>query len=332
MKKHLLLTAILGSMIFSVFAQFDKYQSFEQLDSLSQVYFRTNKVDSAILAVETAQIRYPENDMKASHILGFLYVRNGNDSKAIENWESGHGKGYFFGLNTNLYIKHFGDNEDFKKVAQTDQKIGEKINSDSHIEFETVLPNDYTKDRKYPLIFVFHGNGRNMEKAKQVWISEIMKKEFIVVYLQSYLHSNSYDFRWALNDEKTTEELKKIYEEIIKHNSVAKDKILLAGMSAGGMLAIDYAFNETLPASGLLLNCPVVPELKNNLNEDFVKANKRMVIISGENDFSLEGQLQLIEKIEAKKGDAKIKIIEGSGHQYPNNFSSLLDEYLTEFL
>ncbi len=332
MIKKTILKGILISISVSVFGQFENYQSFEQLDSLSQVYFRANNLDSAILTIEYALENYPGNDKKATFILGFLYVRNGNDTKAIKNWSYGQKKGYFYGLNNGMFKKHFGENEDFKIIAKTDLIIGERLDSNSHIEYEIVKPEDYSENKTYPLIFVFHGNGRNIQKAKQIWTSETLTNDFIVVYLQSYIHTNSYDYKWTLGDDKTTAELMKIYNEVVKLNFTDTNKITFAGMSAGGMIALDYGFKNILSCSDFLLNCPVVPDIKDDLINDFVDRNKEIVIISGEKDFALEKQKDLIEKIKEKEGQADIKIIADMGHQFSNDFSSLLDKYLNKLM
>jgi predicted esterase len=308
--------------------QFEKYQSFEQMDSLSQVYFRANKLDSAILAVEFGLDNFPEYDEKATFILGFLYVRAGNDTEALKNWDYGQKKGYFYGLNNQFHENHFGDNEIFKKIAEIDKKIGEKIDSISHIEYEIVRPKDYSENRKYPLIFIFHGSGRNLRKAKQIWVSEILSNQFITVYLQSYIHTSPYDYKWIIEDDKTTLELKEIYEEVLNTNSIDKNKIILAGMSAGGMVAINYGFNDILKSSHFLLNCPVIPDIEKNIIIDFISSDKEIVILTGEKDFALNKQKELIDMIREEEGKAKIKIIPGMGHQFSNDFSSLLDGYL----
>ncbi len=332
MIKKLILKGILISISVSVFGQFEKYQSFEQLDSVSQVYFRANKADSAILAIEHALDNYPEHEKKATFILGFLYVRNGHDSKALKNWDYGQQKGYFYGLNNGMFKKHFGDNSTFKLIAETDRLIGEKLDSLSHIEYEIVKPENFSENKNYPLIFIFHGNGRNIEKAKMTWTSEIMTNDFITVFVQSYIHTSPYDFKWSLGDDKTTNELTQIYEEVIKLKNLDTNKIIFAGMSAGGMIALDYGFKNILSCSDYLLNCPVVPDIENDLVHSFVSSNKGIVIITGEKDFALEKQKRLIEKIKEQEGQAEIKIIAEMGHQFSNDFSSLLDVYLNKLL
>lgn len=332
MIKKLILKGILISFSISVFGQFENYQTFEQLDSLSQFYFSANKIDSAILTIEHALENYPEHDKKATFILGFLYIRNGDDSRAIKNWDSGQNKGYFYGLNNGMFKTHFADNEDFKIIAEKDKLIGKKLDSLSHIEYQIVKPRDFSENKNYPLIFIFHGNGRNIEKAKQTWTSEMMTNDFITVYLQSYIHTSPYDFKWNLGDSRTTNELKQIYNEVIKLQSIDSNKIIFAGMSAGGMIALDYGFKNILSCTDFILNCPVVPDIDDDLINDFVDSKNKVVIITGEKDFALDEQKDLIEKIIRKEGIAEIEIISDMGHQFSDDFSTLLDKHLNKLM
>lgn len=218
-------------------------------------------------------------------------------------------------------------------ISATDKTIGDSLDNVSHLEFEVILPNNYSMDKTYPTLFVFHGNSRNIKKAKIAWTSDIMIKDCIVIFMQSYIHMYRYDYKWVLNDHKTNQEFKKIYGQIIKEYPVNKDKIILLAMSAGGRIAIDYAFNQFVPISGLVLNCPVIPEISQEAIQLFVKKDIKLGIITGENDFALNDQKTLIRKLNDKgKGKYRITEVDGFGHQFADNFSILLDDYLNWIL
>lgn len=196
------------------------------------------------------------------------------------------------------------------------------------MEYEVVLPTNYSINEKYPILFVFHGNNWNLKISKNVWASKIVKDKFITVYLQSYIYMSKYCYQWKLNDEKTNKEFKEIFEQIIKKYSVNKDKVVFTGMSAGGMLAIDYAFNQFVAVNGLVLNCPVVPNVSDSSISKFVDENKKIAIITGENDWGLNNQKDLINKVDKIGGNNKITINAGIGHEVAKDFSTLLDKYL----
>lgn len=176
----------------AAFCQLDRFSSFEELDSLSSKYFEKNNLDSAILVIEYARSIFPEHDKDATYILDFFFLRYKQDSMTIENLDYGLRKSYFFGLEIREY-NHLRNNPKFNRFAKVDKQIGDSLSKLSHMEYEIVLPANYSTDKKYPIIFVFHGNNWNIYWSKPVWASKIVKEKFITVYTQSYyLHESLY--------------------------------------------------------------------------------------------------------------------------------------------
>ena len=218
------------------------------------------------------------------------------------------------------------------RLAKIDKQIGDSLNNLSHVKYEVLLPTNYSIDKEYPVLFVFHGNNWNLEISKKVWASKIVKEKFITVYLQSYIYMSNNRYQWKLNDEKTNKEFNEIYELLIKKYPINKNKVIFTAMSMGGSIAIDYAFNQFIPVNGLVLNCPVIPNVSDSLIRKFVDENKKIAIITGENDWGLNNQKDLINKVDKFGGNNKITINAGMGHEVAKDFSTLLDAYLNWIL
>jgi len=332
MKLKLIFTSFLLCVLnLAVFGQFDNFNSYNELDSIAGKYFQTNNLDSAILLFEFARVKFPEHDEDATVRLNYLYLRSKQDSKAMENWDYGIKKRYFFGLEDSDY-DHFRNNPEFIRLAKNDKHIGDSLTNIAHVKYEVVLPANYSIDKEYPILFVFHGNMWNLEISKKVWSSKIVKEKFITVYLQSYIYMGNNRYQWKSNDEKTNKEFKEIFEQIVKKYPVNKNKVVFTVMSAGGLVAIDYAFNQFVPVCGLVLNCPCIPDVSDNSIKKFVDDNKKIAIITGEKDFLLKYQKDFINKIDKIGGNNKITINAGLGHEVAKDFSILLDQYLNWIL
>jgi len=328
MNSKLIITSFLLCVLnIAAFGQLDKFTSYEELDLLSKKYVQTNNLDSAILVIEYARSKFPEYDKVATYLLESLFLSTKQDSSVLKNLDYGLKKRYFFGLERYDY-KDFINNPEFIRLARIDWQIEDSLNKLSHMKYEVVLPTNYSVNKKYPLLFVFHGNSRNIQKEKGIWTSNMTKDKFIVVFVQSYIYLTPHDYRWEDNDEKTNKEFKEIYDQIINKYPVAKNKVIFSAMSAGGSIAIAYAFNQFVPVNGLVLNCPVVPDVSDNLIKKFVDGNKKIGIITGENDSELNSQKGLINKVDKIGGNNRITINTGFGHEYANDFSTLLDKYL----
>ena len=324
-KKTLLILCILNFSVITAFGQFEKYSSFDEIVSVASDYYKKKNIDSTIVAIEYAFKNFPKEEEQASTILAFFYTKAGNFSKAIEIWKSGLEKGYFYGLNDKAWEKDYKDNSDFAKLME----IEKNRENASHVEYEVVLPTNYNSKNSYPILFIFHGNSRNIEKAKKSWTSQMMNDKYISIFVQSYAHWRSVGYNWKSNDDKTKKEFKEIYDNIMTTYQVDTNKIVFAGMSAGGKIVLEFAFNELVPMSGIILNCPVVPD---NINDhsikQFIETNKRIGIITGEKDFALNNQKELISRIDSLEGFSRITINKDIGHTFAEDFSILLDEYL----
>lgn len=328
MKSKLIITSFLLVILnITAFCQLDKITTYQELDTLAWQCYKNNNLDSVIILYEYARSKFPDYDEVATLNLSYCYSRTKQDSKVLENWDYGLKKRYFIGISEWEY-KQFENNSEFKRLVKIDKEIGDSLSNLAHMVYEVVLPTNYSIDKEYPILFVFHGNNWNLEISKSVWASEIIKEKFITVYLQSYIYMSKNSYQWRLNDEKTNKEFSVIFQQIIKEYPVNKRKVIFTAMSMGGSIAIDYAFNEVVPVFGLVLNCPVVTNLSDSLIGKFVNANKKIAIITGENDWELNNQKDLINKVDSLRGKSKITINAGLGHEVAKDFSTFLDEYL----
>jgi len=307
------------------FAQINQSLSYDELRTQAIDLVRKANIDSAIIVMEYAMKNFPEEDQWSTGLLAQIFIRAGRNAQAVGIWKEGMEKGYNYNLTNPDFLKYFDNDKDFLKLLDIEKGWLDT----AHIKHEVSFPSNYIRNKPYPLLFIFHGNNRNLVKAKASWSAQTMKDEYITVFLQSYIRSNDINYMWKLDDVKTEKEIKLIYDKILSGYSVDTTKIILAGMSAGGYLALDLAFKEFIPVSGLVLNCPVIPE--NIIDEQirqFVTKNRRIGIITGEQDFALASQKSLIESIKEQGGEGKITINKDAGHEFVEGFSDLLNEYL----
>jgi len=324
-KKAILLQFLIITLMTSCFGQIDTSLTYEELETSAIRTFRNNNTDSAIIIMEYAYKKFPDEFARTTELLGYIYTRTNNLSKAIEIWRTGMDKGYMYDLNNPYYQDYYKDNADFDALAQIEKNSLDTM----HLKYEIVLPTEYDNKKMYPILFVFHGNNRNIEKSKTSWNAPIMNKEFITVFLQSYIPSSPTDFKWVPKDEKINKEFTEIYKQVLNDYPVDESKIIFAGMSAGGKKAMDFTLNNYFPVTGLVLNCPVPPQdITDEMIRHFVVTNKKIGIITGENDFALENQKSFMSKIDSLGGQTRITVTEGLGHSFAENFSEILDEYL----
>ena len=152
--KLIITSFLLCVLNIAAFGQFDKFTSYKELSSLgAKYYYKTNNLDSAILVIEYARIKFPEHDEDATTQLNYLYLSSKQDSKALENWDYGIKKKYFFGLDDSDY-DHFRNNPEFIRLAKIDKQIGDSLTNIAHVVYEVVLPTNYSIDKELSLIHI----------------------------------------------------------------------------------------------------------------------------------------------------------------------------------
>ena len=125
----------------TAFCQIDSFSSYEELYSIAGEYFRSNNLDSAIVVMEYARIKFPEHDMDATYTLDYIFLITKQDSLSLDNWDYGLKKRYFFGLSLNWNKNRFKDNHEFNRLAKIDKQIGDSLSNLAHVEYEVVLSN-----------------------------------------------------------------------------------------------------------------------------------------------------------------------------------------------
>ena len=303
----------------------DKGLSYEEFEAEAISAFRSNNIDYSIMIFEYALKKFPDQFARTTLILPQIYTRVGDFSRAVEIWETGINKGYSYDLNNEAYQRYYKNNADFEKLAEIEKNRLDTL----HLKYEVILPTTFNPEKTYPVLFIFHGNNRNLVKSKLSWNAPIMEREFITVFLQSYIPSSPTDYKWVPKDEKIKKEFTEIYNQVLNDYPVDEARIIFGGMSAGGKKAMDFTLNNYFPVSGLVLNCPVPPQdITDDMIKNFVETNKRIGIITGANDFALDSQKSFMSKIDSLGGQTRLTVTEGLGHEFAENFTQLLNAYL----
>ena len=217
---------------------------------------------------------------------------------------------------------------EFQRVLAQDILLRLQADRTSSMRYEVVTPVGYSPKESYPLFIVLHAGGDDMRNARRYWWSDELGN-FVTVYVQSFRHLTSSTFTWMQGDPQSRAALRRIYRKVVGHYSVDPRRVLIGGMSAGGMMSLDVVLRDVLPVTGFVVNCPVVPnDLDPEMAADMRRRGIRGVILTGERDFSLQDQKALVEALTRARVPVRLTIIPGQGHAIPADFPTRLDAAL----
>ena len=283
---------------------------------------KEDQYDSALVIVEDNWHTYPDHEFELMKELEYLYRKTEQYEKSLDLFKSGHNKGYFFLLHPNLpkyapYVEYEG----FVDLVETDTELRTAAIDSAETIYEIVLPQNYYYNKDYPLFFILHGGGSSLQKAKERWvIPDEIKTDYIIAFVQSYLYYDSNTFGWRSYDERTREDISRIYDEITSRYQIDTATVYIGGMSAGGTAAMDFAINHIIPIKGVFGVCPGKPQEFDE--EKVAEVNKfglKIMMVAGEDDQYRTRQEEM-ERIFIKQNiPYKYIIIPGMGHDIPDD-------------
>ncbi len=310
-----------------------EYKDFSEVDEKLLMLARNEKPDKALKILNNVRDKFPANEYQTINWLVYFNRITEKYDECLNLWEEGHRKGYFFGIiPSELRYQVFYDNLRFIKIAEKDAQLLETSLEKSKTIYEIRTPDNYTPDKKYPILFALHGGRENIWHAKTQWQSDKLFSNYIIVYMQSYLYDDYISYGWDVDDPRGRKYFQEIFTEVKEKYSIDSTGVIIAGLSAGGYIGCDITFNNIIPITGYIGVCTGLPE---NLNLDKIRAARdrglKAFLIAGENDYMISHLIKL-EKLFIE-GDLQYQfhIIENLGHAYPPDLSDWIDKSLEFF-
>lgn len=307
--------------------------NYETLETQGEQFYQAGKYDAFIALYKNNLENFPDHLPEMIHDLALVYLAKGDKTNALAFLSAGLERGFFFGLpEWGAFVQQFGEDSKFGKLRAYNQKLQNIARQSAQPQWTVELPNEYDALGSYPLFITLHGYGENIQVMQRFWQSSILREKFIHAYLQSSQVVDLKNFSWDDNP-LARQEVLQVVSEITDHHFVQLDKIFIGGFSQGGTLSIDLSITQILPIRGFIALCAQKPdsfttEALKNLQDINVKG----VILTGENDPSLDVQKEMIREFEQAHFPHRFSITPGLGHWFPDDLSTKLDDALDYLL
>ena len=245
-------------------------------------------------------------------------------------FREGHQKGWFYFIHPLIpRYKPYLDLPGFREVYAADSTLRAHAIAQSQPSFYLELPAGYDSTEPYPAIFIFHGGNSNLARVRRHWRHPILEKEYIRVYLQSYLHTDYTSYTWHSGDERSDRDLRQLFENLNNHYNMDSCRILVAGISAGANYALAMSLRGIIPVRGLIAFCPGFPGcLRGKQDFSGLHTQFRVYYIGGELDYYREQQEDLARAFDRSALSYRYILVDGMKHQYPEQESVYLEEAL----
>lgn len=195
----------------------------------------------------------------------------------------------------------------------------------------TKFPTD--RSANPPLLIALHGNQSTAEKTLPFWESAV-SDGWITVIPQSSQVMFKDAFAWD-DLEQSKSYVMDQYNALAKNTAFDPKRVVIAGHSMGGLVAIQIALEGLLPMCGFVVNGPAVPYLDEpeELDKLLISAHERGLrayFIVGEQDNAINAPevKNLAEKLKGAGIPCEIEMVPNATHDHTPAYDGALQRGL----
>ena len=183
-----------------------------------------------------------------------------------------------------------------------------------------------------PLLLALHGNKRTAEVTVGFWRSAVSEGWLLALPQSSQVRGPD-GYVWNDRD-RAVREIQEHYDTLCQQYAIDSDRVVLAGFSLGGELAIWLAMSGTIEARGFIAVGPGGPYMNEPdkwapLIEDSQGRGLRGYLVVGEQDvFCYEGAQALAALLKSRDIPCELEVHPNLGHDFPPEFQQSLTRAL----
>jgi predicted esterase len=218
--------------------------------------------------------------------------------------------------------------EDFREILTECEKRRREAEANCKPGLTILTPSEYHTAGAYPLLIALHGRGNNDSDFATPW-KAVLAKGMILAVPRSSQPMSSQTYRWD-DLAKAEQEIVAAYSTVSNSCSIDARKVILAGFSQGGALAIYLCLKRSLPSVGFAAVAPSL-SISPQGSEEWptqIRSNKgkglRGWLSIGDRDPHFENMKALRAEMDKVGLDCHFSIEEGLGHEYSKGFDQEL--------
>lgn len=330
MNRAFLLVLVLSMSLAACDRQQDDYpfDDYESMRTHLGELMEQRRLHAAAALLEEALPRFP--DHLESNVFNLAYVcgQLGNRSRGLNGFKYAFDHGVWFNIYgfQSPYYDSYRDMDAFQEIVARNDSLRLAAQTTAAPGLKVVLPNGYSEDRQYPLFIALHGGSGNMEAFSEVWVSDLLKTEFIVAYVQSSQVVSMTGYSWTEDLEISRGEITDAFLQVAASYSIDRGEIIVGGFSAGGIAALEVVLGNDFPTAGFVTLCPPRPE---NFSEEVIAQMRdrgvRGTILTTEMDPNVDVQREMASLLENARFPHEFVVTPNVGHWIPDNLNEMID-------
>lgn len=302
---------------------------YKKMREAVDILWSEGKTGDSIRRLSKGLNQFPRKTYEITADLVDLCLRIEDYDQMFKYWSYGLARGYFYHLHAHgPRVNRLKARPQFEKLSKENRRLRALAQEKTKPVLDVRMPGNYVKGKKYPVLIVLHGYGRNNERMKPWFRSPLLDREYIAAFFQSSRIIGTRAFYWQVGP-MSREDIKTCYRQLVRQYPVDESKIVISGMSAGAGAALDAVLHQTVPARGFILNCPAVDQLPpETLLRRSTGLGIKGTVITGERDHGFKNQEKLVKEFQKAGLEHRFIVKSNLGHRFPADFSHQLDSAL----
>lgn len=304
--------------------------TFAELNQKMTEHFQKGEFQQALDLVEREGENFPADRPMVNYWNMCAAARVDNRARVYQIAEGFHKEGFWFGemmWRLTPSFKPLQGDAEFERIVAESLKLQAHDSPAENPVLLKLFPKKTSKEN--PLLIALHGNQNTAARTLPFW-KPAVDAGFVLAVPQSTQAVFKDAFMWDDLDVSFAQ-VKTCLESLKKEVDFDTHRVILAGHSMGGLVAIQMAMTGEVPVHGLIVNGPALPfgDSPDELGKAIASAKERGLrayFIMGDKDVDIEQDAirAFVEKMRSAGIPCELEIVPGATHDYSPNYDSAL--------
>ena len=292
--------------------------------------FDKKRYEDSIKLINEMMINFPKEPTMTYTWATLIPYESGKYEETIELLEEGFNRGAWWSKEfLEVGFEKLRTLSGYDKLVQLSTETEKSLNLQDQVNLFIRIPKNYSPTKKYPLIISLHGRYSNAKDSEMLFLELSQNREVVIASLQSSQIISKSHFVWD-NLDKSVSELSNCLDYLTNNYSIDSSNIILAGISQGLDISLLAYFRNKTKIRGILGIIPSVTnfhkEFIENKEPPAIDTKLRICFILGEDDPRFMKTSDTAQVLKDNGAKTKLIICSNTGHYYPKDYASLLQE------
>lgn len=309
-------------------------RSYDALNVQAMSLYGEQKYAEALDVLTREGGNFPEQAADIAYLRSCMAARSGNADLAVAILEEALRHGYWYGEQVMRLTPSWQPLQGmpaFERVAAMCKEREVAEHPESRV-FVREPEGGTEAGRRYPLLIALHGNGDNAMRALSGW-QAVASDGWLLAAIQSSQMGGSDSYGW-FDVDLASREIKGQYTSLCEQYPIDTARVILAGFSMGGELALRLTLEGAIPARGFVLLGPGGAIEPAEAWLPFIEAGAtrglRGYVMLGAEDINVSQDeiRRLVALLNANGIPCGFETIPNVGHAYPAENAPILERAL----